>query len=149
MMEVENYVNSRRESVLNGLKCSHATIYKNQSIFKFLPGHRVLILSWSAEIPPEKDLNEAEKMFSTKHPAFSSILREIISSALTNHNRDPKTRTFSDILMKFAIYIYILAGKASYEIICSNLHLPKVGTIRKFLISRFKLINENVYKNTQ
>lgn len=131
LIEFENYVNSSRESILDGLNCSHATIYRNQSLFKFLPGHRIIILSWPAQIPFDKDSHEAVETFSVKNPAFSPILREIISSALTNYNRDPKTRIFSDLLMRFSVFIYILAGKASYEVICSNLPLPKAGTIRK------------------
>lgn len=73
-------------------------------------------------------------MFTTEHPAFSAILRELISSALTNFNRDPKGRKYSEILFDFAIYMYILAGKASYEVMCGNLPLPQVTTICKCLI---------------
>lgn len=144
LSEMENYVNSCRESILNSLTCNHANIYRSRTIFKFLPGHRPIILSWPAQILAQissaEELNKMQQTFTVNHPAFSPILREIICSALTNHDRDPKGRTFSDLLMKFSMYIYILAGKASYEIICSNLPLPQAGTICMCSMSYFKLV---------
>lgn len=88
-------------------------------------------MSWPAQITSDERPNETNKTFTVENPAFSTVLREIISSALTNFNRDPKTRVFSDLLMKFSIYIYILAGIASYEVISANLPLPKATTICK------------------
>lgn len=129
--EIEKYIHTSRETILNGLNCAHANIYKNQTIFQFLPGHRIIILKWPATIPSDKNSNEADQTFTVNHPAFSPICREIISSALTNYKRDPKGRTFSDLLMKFSIYVYLLAGKSSYEVISSNLPMPKAGTICK------------------
>lgn len=113
--EIEKCINSSRESMLQSLNCPHATIYRSQATFKFLPGHRILIMSWPAQITSDEVSNETDQFssqfFTVKHPAFSPILREIISCALTNQNRDPKGRIFTDLLMNFSVYIYILAGK--------------------------------------
>lgn len=138
MNKIEKDIHTGRETILNGLSCTHANIYRSQTMFKFLPGHRVIILEWPATILSDKKSNERDQTFTVNHPAFSPICREIISSALTNYNRDPKGRTFSDLLMKFSIYVYILAGKSSYEVISSNLPLPKAGTIRKLTHSKLR-----------
>lgn len=132
LSELENYINPIRQSLLNGLNCNHASNYMNQSIFKFLPGHRIILLNWPAQI--QIDSNRTNEMFSVDHPAFSPVLRETIIYALKNYNKDPKNRQFSDLLSQFSIYMYILAGKASYEMISANFHLPKVPTICKCLI---------------
>lgn len=129
--ECESYINLSRESILGGLNCMHENIYKSQASFKFLPGHRVTILKWSSQNTDLSLGSSASNEFTIDNPAFSPILRELISSALSNSNRDPKHRIFPKTLFDFAIYIYTLAGKASYEVICSNLPLPQVSTICK------------------
>lgn len=55
------------------------------------------------------------------HPAFQPVLRDIITASLSNYNKTPNTRRFSDLVMKFATYIYILAEKQCYEVLFSNL----------------------------
>lgn len=129
--ESENYIDANRESFLNSLSCKHAKIYKEQKVFKILGGHRYVALKWSAQISSDEKTKEEEQKFTIKHPAFSPILRDIISSALYNYNREPQGRAYSDLLWDFSKYIFILGGKASYEIISSNVPLPKAGTMCK------------------
>jgi len=133
--DFEKSIDSNRNIFLDGLDCVHATLYRNQKAFKFLPAHKIILLKWPAQISSVEDqitsTNELNRMCAIDHPAFSPVMREMIMSALSNFNKDPKGRTFSEVLMNFSIYMYILAGKVSYETICANLLLPKAGTVRK------------------
>lgn len=137
LIELEKYVEDNR-SIIHGLSCNHKQIYEKK-IFEFLPGHRVLILKWCVDelkmIPTEK--------ITENHPAFSPILREIIHCALSNHIKPPNRHRFSEMLMNFSIYIYIMAGKAAYEILCANLPLPKAKTISKSLFNEKNILVSN------
>lgn len=125
--DLEKHVDQDRTILGNSnLKCQHITIYVNQSKFKFLPLHRILILNWfrltnSEQL--EKDIVKIE------HPAFSSILRALIRTALSNYDKPPRNNRFSEIIFDFSIYLYIMAGRNCYETIAANLPIPKVGTI--------------------
>lgn len=118
-------------------KCSHIEIYSRQQKFKFLLGHRALLLNWCEELnKPIYDENIDEKnvqklLFGINHPAFSSIMKDLIAFALINHEKSPNNHRFSDLLRDFSIYIYIMAGKATYEIIAANIPLYKAKTISK------------------
>lgn len=122
------------------LTCEHVKSYGKSIEFKFLPGHRVTLLDWcqnKCNVPLDVPTIETSA-FTVEHAAFSPIVREIIANALSNHQKPANSHRFSQILMDFSIYIYIMAGKACYEILCANLPLPKSGTVGKFF--RFSLV---------
>lgn len=89
-------------------------------------GHRAVILDWC-----QNKLNEqpSDDTFSIKDVSFSPILREMIISASSNYHKTPNAHRFSKLLMDFSVYMYIMAGKATYDILCANLPLPKSGTV--------------------
>lgn len=132
LSEIEEYVDSIRGTISDGFGCCHMDIYKNQAKFRILPAHKIVILNWPAEILPKTGKKE---LFSLNDPEFTPILRELISCAKTNFMRDPKGHVFSEKLIDFSIYMYIIAGKASYEVLASNLSLPTSGTICKSYFS--------------
>lgn len=124
---VEKFVEENR-SLVEEMKCGHANSYSSMNQFKFLPGHRAILLDWCQN----KLKSDAEsKKFTVENAAFSPILREILESALTNHHKPKNAHRFSKLLMEFSIHVYIMVGKASYEILCANLPLPKSGTVGK------------------
>lgn len=53
LSEIEEYVDSIRETILDGFGCCHKDIYRNQDKFRFLPAHKIVILNWPAEILPK------------------------------------------------------------------------------------------------
>lgn len=128
--ELEDQIGRDGRMPIRGLRCDHSNIYDGQQKFKILLGHRLLILKWCHDLIEGED--SSNETFKINHPAFSQIMVEIIHSALTNHNKTRNIRRFSDLLMQFSIYLYIMAGKACYEIICANLPLPKANTISTY-----------------
>lgn len=123
--------------------CNHSEIYRptrergQSNEFKWLPGHRALIVSWCSNLSGTSSKSiESIESFNLNHPAFPPILREIIKNTLANHNN--QMRRFSELLLDFCIYIYIMAGKASYEILCENLSLPKPYTISEYTKTQTK-----------
>lgn len=117
------------QNMIKNINCAHAKIYSEQKKFKFLHGHRIALLKWCNNLNEEK----MSSSFDINDPAFSPILKTIIEAALENYNKPANTRRFSKLLMDFSIYIYFMAGKASYEMISANLLLPKPKTISEFI----------------
>lgn len=144
--KLEEHIDKNRW-MIDGLTCRHVELYRSSlatsSKFEFLLGHRAPLLYWC-----QNDLKSVERelergTFTLEDEAFTSILREMVTSALSNHKKPPNTHRFSQLLMDFAIYVYIMAGRACYEVISENLPLPKAGTVGKIfsqLYSRFNLI---------
>lgn len=133
---LENFIGNDWQSILGSVtKCDHFKIYTKQQKFKFLEGHKRLLLNWCKELN-EKKLDGksqlAEQSF-VENPAFSPIMKVMITAALNNFQKPANTRRFPDLLKDFATYIYIMAGKATYEILAANIHLPKAKTICTFV----------------
>lgn len=128
--EIESYIEKNRSMTINFFfKCSHKEVYTKMMKFEFLPGHKAVILKWCSELQPYKPSNE----FDVDHPAFTPMLKEIITSALSNYKKAANARRYTRLIINFCTYIHILAGKASYEVLCENLLLPKSDTICKFI----------------
>lgn len=124
---LEDYIEKNR-NFLEKLPSCHDTMYKNQTPFSFLPGHRISLLHLP-EYLTESDTRS--DTFSIDNPAFSRILKELVMSSLNNANKPQTARRFSKVLLDFSMYIYMASGRASYEILSANLPMPKVSTIRK------------------
>ena len=106
--KIENFINDNRE-ILNVLECEHKQKYLVQKHFKFLPGHVAILLSWCYNLSSEKLNTNASSSASYSHPSFSPILCELINSALSNFEKPANTRRYSDTLIDFSIYVYIMA----------------------------------------
>lgn len=124
LSDLEKYVEENR-SILDNLTCNHKNKYLQRKTFEFLPGHRALLIDWC-----ENQLKDySNDAFTRNHPAFSTILRELIGSALNNQNKPIRSHRYSEKLIDFSIYLFIMAGKACYETISLNLPIPKSSTI--------------------
>lgn len=121
---MEEYINKNRVLFENLPKC-HKNVYNQQAIFKFLPAHKISLLNLKNEI------RDSSKTLNMDNPAFSRILSELVKTALTNANRTPNNHKYSNVLFDFAIYIFIMGGRALYEVLNANLPLPAVSTISK------------------
>lgn len=116
---LEQHVEKNR-CIMEKFKCDHTKSYCTSDQFKFLPGHRAFLLNWCQKTlkarPHDEETDTLADTFMVKDEAFSPILREIISSALFNHSKTPNNHRYSKLLMEFSVFMYIMAGKASYEL---------------------------------
>lgn len=127
--DLEKDVEQNRSSMpLERLTCSHKIIYFENEKFEFLIGHKAIIIDWCQNYLTEpKNLSVVPY-----HPSISKILCElIVLSAVSNEHKNASNHRYSEKLMDFSIYLYIMAGRACYETLSSNLPLPKAGTICK------------------
>lgn len=128
--DIENDIRDKSDFLKNLPKC-HGKLYGGQSCFKFLPAHRLLLLKLPEIV---ENLYNETHLFTVNNESFSNILKELINSALNNSSKAPQGHRFSDILLNFSMYVYMISGRASYEFLSANLPLPKVSTIREFSI---------------
>lgn len=139
--QLEDNVNQNRYLIPMHLKCDHVEVYAQQGKFNLLLGHRAMLLKWSenlVQVQRNQTFGAAPiRQFSTNDAAFSPVTRQIILTALSNYNKLPNGRRFPELLTNFAIYIYIMAGKACYEILAANLPLPTAGSISKLIVQNF------------
>lgn len=140
---IEEYFEKNRK-LLDKLPKCHATNYQSQASFSLLPSHRLAILNMLENLP---ELKEQPDLFRIDNPKFSYLLKELISSALKNAEKQPQARRYSKVLLDFSMYIFMLSGRASYEILAENLPIPKTSTIREFLkkYNELKNASENAY----
>lgn len=137
LLELEENIEKNRW-MLEKLSCVHAKSYQTMRTFKFLPGHVVLLLDWCKNID-KNDLQNPNTTSTIEHPAFSTLLKEMLSNGISNYGKTPNSHRFTQVLMDFSIYIYIMAGKACYDVLCANFPLPKTVTIRMLLFEFFLL----------
>lgn len=158
LLELENYIEEHLRNVAEDLKCSHSESYSKILIgkFHFLPGHRKLVLNFKKLFSFESELQresveptlsksvlfsmnfervlEELKDLVKDAPAFSGLLREIIQSAVENYSKSPNNHRYSQFIKYFAMYLFLLCGRQSYELLCANLPLPAVSTICKLIL---------------
>lgn len=127
--DMEKCVNQNNFDRIKNLKCSHYDYYRNQVIFKFLPGHSA-ILSAFAKI--------VKQQFGQIYPTVGKIplvderpfvLQEMIKTA--DMNNDKSKNSYSDVIRYFSTYVFLLCGRSCYELLHRNLPIPSISTIRK------------------
>lgn len=141
LQNIEDFTNENLEDTIHGLICCHSDTYKSQVIekqFNFLPGHKALIL----QIAKNLDENRQKILDKTSSisqidamagiPALSNILKEVVVNAMKNFLQPPTQNRYSETMKYFSMYIYMICGKKSYEVLQANLKLPAVSTISMF-----------------
>lgn len=139
----ENILHEIYESVdqklIESFECDHMQTYlelfQNQKQFSLLPGHKIQILEMAKRIVISKSESHSNgpgkyDAFHINSGCFSPVMRELIHSARTNHDKHPSAHRYSNLLTNFAMYNYIMAGKQCYEVLTANMPLPKPGTLR-------------------
>lgn len=133
--EIEKHVDLNCSSLIQTFTCSHAEFYKKQHTFRLLPGHRQFILTMAKTLD-EHYKSKSESAVLSKaienNSCFSVIMKELIKTALENGKYEKNNYQYSDIVRYFATYIFIMCGRASYTVLCKNLPLPSITTIRKY-----------------
>lgn len=84
--EIEEYVNTNRSIIAN-------TIYERKSDFKFLPGHRLLLLKFPEKIQSYNE--KLEEKSNCKPSDFSFILKSLIETVELNAGKDPKATRYN------------------------------------------------------
>lgn len=103
LTNLENYV-EENPWIIEKINCDHIKSYGTLTKFKFLPGHRAFLLDWCQNKSTCQDSANNANTFKIDDAAFSPVLREIISSALSNHQKAPNSHRFSRLVMDFSIY---------------------------------------------
>lgn len=119
---IEKHFNNNRALISNLPKC-HGNAYMIQKEFKILPAHRIAMLNVPSLLRPTDNF--------PIHESFSTILKEFVETSINNFKKTPNNHRYSDIVFDFAMYIFIMGGRALYEVLSSNLPFPAVSTIRK------------------
>lgn len=122
---IENYVNQagKLNSMLQGV------LEKSDlETFSFLPGHKKILLVLAQRA---KEFKNISKKCDLSNATF--IMRELIKSMSENSNIPANSHRYSEAIQWFATYIYMMCGKAAYEVLCNNFPLPKDSTICKIM----------------
>lgn len=123
---IEQFVNDNLHTLSEQYSCLKP--------FVFLPGHKKLLIGLGKKA--EQFLQHTKKVMNI-HPSWNQsditfLMSELIKSAQENSKKYPTRRRYTDSIKEFSSYIYMLAGKSAYEVLCANLPLPQASTIRKY-----------------
>lgn len=139
---IERHINEHFIDIIQEFDCCHQEYYKEQTIFKFLPGHSDFLIALSRKLSTCEPCCEptCESKYESfdiiraveDHPSLSLILKEMIKTALRNGIDVKKHAQYADIIRYFATYIFIIGGRSCYEVLYKNLPLPSVSTVRKY-----------------
>lgn len=128
--EIERYVSEFGRCIIDNLDCCHSDKYKNQKTFKFLPGHRSILMS----LPQKIEINNDKKLDQLKEKnsdVYSVILTQLIDTAQINAKKPKNKAIYSDIIRNFSTFIYLMSGRACYEVLHRNLPIPSTKTVCK------------------
>lgn len=127
--DIESYINE-------DLTILEKTSYKAVNVFKLRPGHKAFLLQLPNQIKSMRESRNTECL-RTKIQNFPQMLKTFIETAETNFERRPNGFRYDDINRDFSAFIYLLCGKACYEMLSSNLPMPTYHTIRKTIRETF------------
>lgn len=104
----ENYLNEM-ESLINGNRLLLEGIdlknsYLKMEEFKFLPGHRVLLL----KAPSFLQIEETNEVTSD---ILSHLMQLLLNCAKENYGKDPCRKRYHEIVRDFSIYVFLTAGR--------------------------------------
>lgn len=118
IVEIENFINEN-PSTLNDANLPEP--YYKMDSFKLLPGHKSLLLN----LPKYIESNEAI--------IYPQLLQLLLNSTKLNSGKDSRQNRYDEIIRYFSIYVFLMSGRMFYEMLSSNLPIPHVTTIRKYI----------------
>lgn len=151
IIRIEKHVNECESNIIQELDCCHHEFYQTQNVFKFLPGHCAFLLmltksinhhyghtclEFSSENQYEsfefaEPMTHAMTKAVNRHAGLSTIMKELIHTALQNETVAKTHAQYSAIVRYFATYIFLLCGRSCYEVLYNNLPIPSISTICK------------------
>lgn len=134
---IESHIETRAKEVMKNFDCLQENCpciaYKQQAKFTLLPGHKSYIVGLSKElnsananVNTSKDLTEA---IGTHE--FSPVLEALIDSEIKNSKKVNPGHRFSDLIIDFSIYLYLLSGRYCYNFLHKNLSILADSTVRE------------------
>lgn len=133
ILKIEDCITEHFSEIIIQLKCCHSEFYKSQMFFqkkfKFLPGHATLVAALPQYVKAYQ-IAYQKKIFELKG-RYSFILNELIETAEANQFKSANQANYPDSVRYFAIYIFLLCGRACYNMLQSNLPIPSTPTICK------------------
>lgn len=132
LLEMENFIECRLRENINKLQCCFSDFYRENRPFKFLPGHRLQIQVLSEKLREYRSNNVQISGQNPDLEEYSVFLKELIASFKYNFGKIPTQHRYSEIIKYVSTYIFMLGGKKCYEILSSNLPIPKTPSISKF-----------------
>lgn len=124
--DIEIYVNQQLPDVLKNWNA-----FSSSDSFTFLPGHKKLLLKLAQKAAEYMRHKKTQKNV-IDLSNFTTIMKELINAMHENSKVCPTRHRYSETIRSFATYIYIISGKAAYEVLSNNLPLPQASTISKF-----------------
>lgn len=84
MNRIEKHINEYFIDIAQEFDCCHQEYYKEQTIFKFLPGHSDFLIALSRTLSTCESKYESFDFIRAveDHPGLSLILKEMIKTAL-------------------------------------------------------------------
>lgn len=142
--EIEKFVHDNLQCLLEK-SSQYSTSTRTSNTFSFLPGHKKLlfILGEKAEQYYEMQKKVSSNIYSkciTRNESYENatpLMKELINSMEAISNVAPTGRRYSDACKNFAMYMYMLSGKAAYEALCNNLPLPQAATVCEYSLLKF------------
>lgn len=146
--EVEQYVNNNR-NIIRELECCFANTYKRLEKFRFLPGHRILILHLSNRINSTFERKQSgnsnnfvvNKQTASKNDSsdretekYSFLLNLLIDSAKQNSGVAKNRYRYDEVVQLFSTYVFLSSGRSCYELLSSNLSIPSKYTICELIL---------------
>lgn len=125
IQDIERHMSTCTDAV-QLLDCCHSEIYKNQREFKLLPGHRDFLLSMSSYRKNDFTASQSPEQTST-----FPVLQAMILTTNQNMQNNKHHAHYNELIRYFSTYVYLLAGRACYEFLRSNLGLPSTKTVCK------------------
>lgn len=143
LSQVEDHMRKSPQNTIKRFDCTlHGCLiahYKDQKLFKLLPGHRILITSIVKCIDQYHQKISQENSHAVlceiikKHAYLSVVMKELIQGAMKNEQLSKNQAQYSDITRHFATYVFILCGRSCYEVLNKNLPFPSTSTVCMYM----------------
>lgn len=132
IIEVEAFIEKSCGEMLKNLSCCVSDVYQNIHPFRFVPAHKNIILDFRKALSHNLKNSEENDCIEPCFEYCSTLLKKLIQESKKNARKVPTQYRYDDIIKYFSIYVYMVCGKAGYDILSHNLPIPKRVSIRKY-----------------
>lgn len=141
LSQIEDHMRKFSQNTIKKFDCTHhgcpIAHYKDQKIFKLLPGHRMLITSMAKCINQNRQRTVLKTSDATllknieTHSGLSRIMKGMIQTGIENSHRPKNKFEYTDTIKYFATYIFNMCGRSCYSVLYKNLPFPAFSTVCK------------------
>lgn len=121
---IEECVNKELHHIVDDLSCCNSKTYQNQETFRFLPGHRKLILNLKnylqeMQVAVSSTSSQQYGQLDTSN-VFSFILKTLIETAQQNANKVATQFRYSENIRWFAVHTKQCVTIINYLSLCDR-----------------------------